>query len=120
MNIKKKNMDWIEFEGLLEKRKKMVIKVSAGWCQPCIKIGKEIQKFFNFYHLKNCEFIELDYDEMENEEEYQKFFQTKKLPSFYFIEEGKIVESFTTSDIQIWKQKIESFVEIDTRMMDDF
>jgi len=98
----------------------MVVKVSAVWCQPCIKIGKEIQKFFNFYHLKNCEFIELDFDKMEEEEEYQQFFQTTKVPTFYLIEEGKIKESFTTSDIQLWKKKVDEFAPIETRMMDDF
>jgi hypothetical protein len=113
-------MNWIEFKGFMEKRKKMVVKVSAVWCQPCIKIGKEIQKFFNFYHLKNCEFIELDFDKMEEEEEYQQFFQTTKVPTFYFIEEGKIKESFTTSDIQLWKKKVDEFAPIETRMMDDF
>jgi thiol-disulfide isomerase/thioredoxin len=113
-------MNWIDFDGLLKKKKKMIIKVSASWCQPCIKIGREIQKFFNYYHLKNCEFIELDYDEMEKEEEFQQFFQTTKVPTFYFIEDGKIKESFTTSDIQIWKKKVDTFATVETRMMDDF
>lgn len=113
-------MFWEDFDKILKRRKKIVVKVSATWCQPCIKIGKEIQKFFNFYHLKNCEFIELDFDEMEKEEEYQDFFKTTKVPTFYLIEDGKIKESFTTSDIQVWKQKVDIFASIETRMMEDF
>lgn len=113
-------MEWSEFEKKLNSKKKMVIKVSATWCQPCIKIGKEIQKFFNLYHFKYCEYIELDYDEMEKEEEYQNFFKTTKVPTFYLIEDGKIKESFTTSDIQVWKKKVDLFANVETRMTDDF
>ncbi len=113
-------MIWDEFEKRLVSRKKMVVKVSASWCKPCIKIGGEIQRFFGFYHLRDSEFIELDFDEMEKEEKFQEFFQTTKVPTFYFIEEGKIKESFTTSDIHIWKKKVDSFALVETRMTDDF
>lgn len=99
-----------EFENYISKNRLIIVNISAIWCKPCMILKPLIEEYL--LGINNTEFIYLKLDNSiyDEEEEFSKFFNLKKIPYFCIIKDGNIIESFVSSDYQYVSKKIEEHV----------
>jgi thiol-disulfide isomerase/thioredoxin len=108
-------MKIINYEQLKQySNNKYIICISAQWCKPCQILKPKIYNIIN--KINNCIYLELDYQDYENDSEFH-FLDCTKLPHFTFYKDDKIDEKIETSNEEIIKNKINSFYGL---LDDDF
>ncbi|KAK2581869.1 hypothetical protein KPH14_002332 [Odynerus spinipes] len=68
----------------------VVIDFYATWCGPCKKIGPQIEKLAQ--ELVDVIFLKIDVDECED---VVNEYQISSMPTFVFIKEGKVLDTFS-------------------------
>lgn len=105
---------------------KILLYVSAPWCRPCRMIKPVLESYLENkeYEKEKKMIFTIDYDQLQEEEDLLALLKTKKIPTFYIYENGKIVEEKTVSkwdeveefmNIFFWKDRT-----IDEYMSEDF
>lgn len=126
-----------EFEFMLKNDTKYkIVQVSAAWCKPCNIIKPLINNYLSEISIK-MEYIKLDYDEINEISEFEKYFQlipdvdllqadgaleriqVKKLPYFVLYKDNIKIEEFSSSDFNNIKNKFNEFFN-DFEINDDF
>jgi thiol-disulfide isomerase/thioredoxin len=131
-----------EFESILKNDTKYkIIQVSAKWCKPCNIIKPLINNYLSEITIK-IEYIKLDYDEINELPEFEKYFQlipggvsqdvdplqtdgackriqVKKLPYFVLYKDNIKIEEFSSSDFNSIKNKFNEFFN-DFQINNDF
>ncbi len=90
-----------EYLKIIENKPIVLLQLYADWCKPCERISIEMQLIDWFYGKKEeIEWIKINVDELENMEdnELKEMFEYKKIPTFYFLHEKKIINMIETSD----------------------
>jgi len=108
-----------EFESILKNDTKYkIVQVSAEWCKPCNMIKPLINNYLTEINIK-IEYIKLDYDEINEIPEFEKYFQVKKLPYFVLYKDNIKIEEFASSDFNTVKNKFNEFFN-DFEINNDF
>ncbi len=90
-----------EYLEIIENKPIVLVQLYADWCKPCEKISIDMQLIDWFYGKKEeIIWIKLNVDKLENmeDDELKEIFEYKKIPTFYFLYEKKIINRIETSD----------------------
>ena len=101
---------WEDFEKYLNKYENIIVNISASWCKPCIAIKPLIKKFINVIEDSNSIYLVIDHSVYETDDNFDIFFNMKKIPYFIFIKNKNIEESLVCGDFSIVSKKIFDFV----------
>jgi len=93
----------------------VIINISASWCKPCNNIKEELHNFIENFEEKhnsssNNVFLKIDYDMIEDDDDFTEYFSINKIPYFYIYKNKKQVKEFQTGNIEIIKNEIISHV----------
>ena len=61
----------------------IIINISAIWCKPCNEMKEKLLNFVNSINNNESLFLRIEYDLIENDENFMKFFEFSKIPYFY-------------------------------------
>jgi thioredoxin-like negative regulator of GroEL len=89
----------------------ILINISASWCKPCQQIKEELNEFINNIEIKqnlNAVFLRIDYDLMEEYQDFQKYFQPNKIPYFYMYKDKTLITEFQSANMETIKKNITS------------
>lgn len=102
--------------------KNIIINISATWCKPCNNIKEKLQEFIDEIDENNSIFLKIDYNKMNEEEEFNNYLEIKKIPYFYIFIEKKKVKEFQTSNIENIKINIMNELNINNNfnLTEDF
>jgi thiol-disulfide isomerase/thioredoxin len=84
----------------------IIINISASWCKPCNEIKEELNEFIDNLIIENTIFLKIDYDLLEEEQDFYKYLQPNKIPYFYIFKDKSIQNHFQTSNMEIIKKNI--------------
>jgi len=82
----------------------VVIDFFAVWCGPCKMIGPMIDGLSK--ELKEVVFLKVDVDECED---IAAEYEISSMPTFIFIKEGKVLETFSGANFNKLKETIEKY-----------
>ena len=71
----------------------------ATWCSPCKTIYPSIVEFSNNYPSIKFYVCDLDNDDDQYSESIINYFQPAKVPSFYYIKNGEIIDSIIGTNL---------------------
>lgn len=74
---------WSEYLELKTKYKYIILRFSADWCSSCKRIKSEIDEFILNISNIDAIFVDVDYDQYENDEIFTENIIISKLPTFY-------------------------------------
>ena len=77
---------------------KMLIIVSTQWCKPCKEVKKKMDEFLKTYDMKDAMIIQMDFDQIQEDEELLHLLKVKKIPTYLLIKDGDLQQSITSSD----------------------
>ncbi|XP_011861687.1 PREDICTED: thioredoxin-2-like [Vollenhovia emeryi] len=80
----------------------VVIDFFAEWCGPCKMIGPLIEELSK--EMKDIVFLKVDVDECED---IAAEYEISSMPTFVFIKEGKVLETFSGANIDKLKNTIQ-------------
>ena len=88
----------------------IIINISASWCKPCNEIKEELNEFMNnlINEKLNLVFLKINYDVLEEDQEFQKYFQPNKIPYFYIYKDKILINEFQSANIEIIKNNVTS------------
>ena len=84
----------------------IIINISAIWCKPCNEIKEELNEFINNLSLENSVFLKINYDLLEEEQDFSQYLQPNKIPYFYIFKDKSIQTHFQSSNMEIIKNNI--------------
>ena len=96
------------FKEILKQTPYLLVKASALWCNPCIRIETPVKEVFRCQLNENVKVMYIDVDE---HEEIASELNITKIPAFITIVNGNITNSDITSnmkDIQLIADRINS------------
>lgn len=87
--------------------KLIVIEFGASWCGPCKQIEPVFQNLSKSFwqHL----FYKINIDESEETQEIADYYSIKSIPTFFFVKNGKIIDSFSGADSNKLVQLIKKY-----------
>ena len=94
-----------------EKLDYIIINISSSWCKPCNEIKEELNEFINNVEINsnlNAVFLRIDYDLLEEEQDFQKYFQPKKIPYFYIYKNKILITEFQSANMETIKNNVTS------------
>lgn len=89
----------------------IIINISASWCKPCNEIKEELNEFINNLEINsnlNAVFLRIDYDLLEEDQDFQKYFQPNKIPYFYIYKNKILITEFQSANIETIKNNVTS------------
>ena len=89
----------------------ILINISAYWCKPCQQMKEELNEFINNIEIKqnlNAVFLRIDYDLLEEEQDFQKYFQPNKIPYFYMYKDKTLITEFQSANMETIRNNITS------------
>jgi len=81
-----------QFDDLIKKNEKVVLKFTAEWCQPCKKIHPFYQRQCKEYN--DCTFLTVDVDEFD---EISQKYNVAMMPSFVVLQGSSVVGTYSGS-----------------------
>lgn len=84
----------------------IIINITAIWCKPCIKIKENVITFINNINKTNAIFLRIDYNLIEDDENFMNFFDISKIPYFYIYKNKSKVKEFQNNEIEYIKNEI--------------
>ena len=85
-----------------------IINIGASWCKPCNKIKEELNQFIDDLDIEDSIFLKIDYDLIEDDDDFLKYFEIKKILYFIIFKNKSKIKEFQTGDIEIIKTEISS------------
>ena len=89
----------------------IIINISASWCKPCNEIKEELNEFINNVEINsnlNTVFLRIDYDLLEEDQNFQKYFQPNKIPYFYIYKNKILITEFQSANMETIKNNVTS------------
>ena len=89
----------------------IIINISASWCKPCNEIKEELNEFINNVEINsnlNAVFLRIDYDLLEEDQNFQKYFQPNKIPYFYIYKNKTLITEFQSANMETIKNNVTS------------
>ena len=89
----------------------IIINISASWCKPCNEIKEELNEFINNVEINsnlNAVFLRIDYDLLEEDQDFQKYFKPNKIPYFYIYKNKTLITEFQSANMETIKNNVTS------------
>ena len=86
-------IDCDEFTSSIKESDKIIVKVSAKWCKPCVSIAEKVKKMYTYLEV---DFINLDYDD---DDEVVSELNITKLPTFIKYNNGVETERLVSTNM---------------------
>lgn len=86
----------------------VIINIGASWCKPCNNIKEELINFIRDMKQENSVFLKIDYDLIEEDEDFLEYIDVKKIPYFYIFKDKIKLKEFQTGNMEIIKTEISS------------
>tara|TARA_B100001093_G_C25936824_1_gene639188 strand:- start:108 stop:485 length:378 start_codon:yes stop_codon:yes gene_type:complete len=86
----------------------VIINIGATWCKPCNNIKEELRKFIEDIKQENSIFLKIDYDLIEEDDDFLEYIDVKKIPYFYIFKDKIKLKEFQTGNIEVIKNEISS------------
>lgn len=112
-------LSYEDFTNYFEKYKYIIVNISATWCKPCMQIKPDMEKFISVINESDCIYLKIDNDIYDQEQEFNSFFNIKKIPYFAFIKDGKLVESVVSADFPGVSKKLHELLTISKKKDND-
>jgi thiol-disulfide isomerase/thioredoxin len=114
-----------DFINITQNDSKICVYVSASWCRPCRMIKPVFETYMEDISLNENQIVcMLDYDVMQEEDEWKKVFGDMKIPAFFIFQNGKCIEKKMSSqwnEIEIFiKEKFIKNIQIENLIHEDF
>lgn len=84
----------------------IIINIGASWCKPCNNIKKNLNEFIEKIEKENTIFLKIDYDLIEEDDNFIEYIDVKKIPHFYIFKDKNLIKEFQTSDMEIIEKNI--------------
>jgi|SaaInlStandDraft_7_1057024.scaffolds.fasta_scaffold01313_12 hypothetical protein len=102
----------------------IIINISAIWCKPCNEMKEKLLNFINSINNNESLFLRIEYDLIENDENFMKFFEFSKIPYFYIYKNKSKINEFQNSNIEFIKNEINAELlkndDIQFKLTNDF
>ncbi|KAJ2722763.1 glycerol ether metabolic process [Coemansia sp. Benny D115] len=96
--------DKAEFDKILEQNPKVAVDFNASWCGSCKAIKPVFEKLANNHSDVKCLSVDID-EALEIAQEYQ----IKSMPTFKFLDKGKVVNEVVGSNKGNLEKTMDSF-----------
>jgi thioredoxin-like negative regulator of GroEL len=96
-----------DFKNVIKNTNLLVLFFTASWCGPCKQMYPFVEQLSE--SLNMCKFYKIDVDEDKNEELLTQF-EVKAMPTFYIIENKKVVDTFVGADKNRLKETLKTIV----------
>ena len=104
----------------------IIINISAC-CKPCNLINNKLNDFIsnlNFNKYSNSVFLKIEYDLLEEEQEFQTYLKPNKIPYFYIYKDKILITEFQSSNLEIIENTITTEIDENNNknfnLVDDF
>ena len=94
-----------------EKLDYIIINIYASWCKPCNEIKEELNEFINNVEINSnlkAIFLRIDYDLLEEDQDFQKYFKPNKIPYFYIYKNKRLITEFQSANMETIKNNVTS------------
>ena len=105
----------------------IIINISACWCKPCNLINNKLNDFISnlkFNKYSNSVFLKIEYDLLEEEQEFQTYLKPNKIPYFYIYKDKILITEFQSSNLEIIENTITTEIDENNNknfnLVDDF
>jgi thiol-disulfide isomerase/thioredoxin len=78
----------------------IILNISATWCKPCMTIKNELNIYLKNVNIKNFVFGKIDFDIINEDDEFNNYLSIKKIPYFCIIKNKNIENEIVSSKIQ--------------------
>lgn len=105
--------DFEEFENIFNDNNNdiILINISASWCKPCNSIKEELNIYIRDLTIENSVFLKIDYDLIEGDEDFAKYFEISKIPYFFMYKDKSKISEFQTANMDNIKTEINKAIE---------
>lgn len=90
-----------------------IIKYTASWCGPCVRIAPMFAEFAEKNFDPPCNFLVVDIDEAQDSDLKEVTNKVRSVPFFQFMKDGEVVDSVIGANMTNLSQKIGSFTIAD-------
>lgn len=86
----------------------IILNIGASWCKPCNNIKEELFDFIENIDKNSINniFMKLDYDTIDEDEDFLEYFEIKKIPYFIIYKNKVKLKEFQTGNMEIIKKEI--------------
>ena len=112
-------LSYEDFTNYFDKYKYIIVNISASWCKPCMMIKPDMEKFISVIDESECVYLKLDNDIYDQEQEFNSFFNLKKIPYFAFIKDGVLIESVVSADFPGVSKKLYELLTLSKKKDND-
>jgi hypothetical protein len=82
-------------------------------------IKPDMEKFISVIDESECVYLKLDNDIYDQEQEFNSFFNLKKIPYFAFIKDGVLIESVVSADFPGVSKKLYELLTLSKKKDND-
>ena len=93
----------------------IIINVSASWCKPCNVIKEDFSNYINNLQKENSICLKIDYDLMEEEQEFHEILNVEKIPYFFIFKIKNKIDQIQSSSMDLIISKIENTINEQTQ-----
>lgn len=90
-----------------------VIKFTASWCGPCVRIAPKFAEFAEKQFNPPCNFLIVDIDEAQEGDMKELTNKVRSVPTFQFMKNGEVVDTLIGANMTNLCHKIGSFTIAD-------
>ena len=89
-----------EYINFINDNNHIILNVSAKWCKPCMTIKNELDIYMKNLITTNYVFGKIDFDIINEDDEFNNYLTIKKIPYFCTIKNKNIENEIVSSKIQ--------------------
>ena len=97
-----------EYINFINDNNQIILNVSAKWCKPCMTIKNELDIYMKNLNIKNFIFCKIDFDIINENEDFNNYLTIKKIPYFCIIKNKNIENEIVSHKIK----EIFDFIDI--------
>ncbi len=86
-----------------------VIKFTASWCGPCVRIAPVFTEFANKEYDPRCNWLIVDIDDAQGSDLNKVTNQVRSVPTFQFMKDGAVVDTLIGANVAKLTKMIGSF-----------
>ena len=85
-----------QLNNILSNYPKVILQLSADWCNPCVRVTPSVQEYVSSIEIENCAYIYCDVDKCPGIYTYMK---VKTIPCFIVLEKNISQNQFDISKV---------------------
>lgn len=89
-----------EYIKFINENNHIILNVSAIWCKPCMSIKNEIDIYMKNINTTNYIFGKIDFDIINENEDFNNYLTIKKIPYFCIIKNKNIESEIVSSKMK--------------------